>query len=62
MTMPQDFQEEYQLFLRDTGFEDPDPRELLTDLVTRSMEVYPREIAWLSRFIGRLDKARYMAA
>lgn len=62
MTMPQDFQDEYQQFLTETGFKDPDPRSLLMDLVSLSMEVYPKEIAWLSRFLGRLDQASQKAA
>ncbi|QDG79744.1 hypothetical protein FJ695_21275 [Labrenzia sp. PHM005] len=61
MHMPGIFQKEYHAFLLETGFDDPDPQSLLMDLASLSMEVYLREIAWLSDFLGRLEKARQVA-
>jgi len=62
MRVPKAFSEEYQTFLRDTGFDNPDPQSLLMDLASLSMEVYLKEIAWLSDFIGRVQRAKREAA
>lgn len=62
MRVPKAFSEEYQIFLRDTGFDNPDPQALLMDLASLSMDVYLKEIAWLSDFIGRVQKAKREAA
>jgi len=62
MRVPKAFHNEYQTFLRDTGFDNPDPQALLMDLASLSMEVYLKEIVWLSDFIGRVQKAKQEAA
>jgi hypothetical protein len=61
MQMPGALQKEYQMFLLETGFDDPDPQSLLMDLASLSMDVYLKEIIWLSDFLGRLDAARQAA-
>ncbi len=61
MKVPERFHEEYQVFLLETGFDDPDPQSLLMELASLSMEVYLKEIAWLSDFLGRLEKDREVA-
>jgi hypothetical protein len=50
-----------ETFLLETGFDDPDPQTLLMELASLSMEVYLKEIAWLSDFLGRLEKGREVA-
>ncbi len=62
MRVPKAFHDEYQTFLRDTGFDNPDPQALLMDLASLSMEVYLKDIAWLSDFIGRVQQAKQKAA
>lgn len=62
MQVPKAFVEEYQTFLRETGFDNPDPQALLMDLASLSMEVYLKEIAWLSDFIGRIERAKKQRA
>ncbi|MCK7611928.1 hypothetical protein [Roseibium sediminicola] len=62
MRVPKAFSDEYQIFLRDTGFDNPDPQSLLMDLASLSMDVYLKEIAWLSDFIGRVQRAKREAA
>lgn len=56
------FKSEYEIFLRDSGFREPDPQTLLMQLASLSMEVYLKEIAWLSDFIGRLERDRERVA
>ncbi len=58
MHMPCGFRKEYQKFLLEAGFDEPDPQCLLMDLASLSMDVYLKEIAWLSEFLGRLEQAR----
>lgn len=62
MQVPQAFRNEYETFLRDTGFDNQDPQSLLMDLASLSMEVYLKEIAWLSEFIGRIERTKQHAA
>lgn len=62
MRVPKAFKEEYQTFLQETGFDKPNPQALLMDLASLSMEVYLKEIAWLSDFIGRIEQAKKQAA
>lgn len=62
MKLPETFDKEYQDFLVQTGFDEPDPQSLLMDLASLSMDVYLKEIAWLSEFLGRLEEARKAAA
>lgn len=62
MGVPKAFSEEYQTFLRNTGFDNPDPQALLMELASLSMEVYLKEIAWLSDFVGRIQRAKRAAA
>jgi hypothetical protein len=62
MGVPKAFSEEYQTFLRNTGFDNPDPQVLLMELASLSMEVYLKEIAWLSEFVGRIQRAKRAAA
>ncbi|WP_269582741.1 hypothetical protein [Roseibium sp. Sym1] len=62
MRVPKAFSEEYQTFLRDSGFDNEDPQALLMDLASLSMEVYLKDIAWLSDFIGRVQRAKREAA
>ncbi len=62
MLVPKAFRNEYETFLRETGFDNPNPQALLMDLASLSMEVYLKEIAWLSEFIGRIEKAKRAAA
>lgn len=45
----------------ETGHDDPDPQRLLMDLASLSMDVYLKDISWLSDFIGRLEKGRKAA-
>lgn len=61
MHLPELFQEEYQAFLLEAGFDEADPQSLLMDLASLSMDVYLKEIAWLSDFLGRLEKNRHVA-
>ncbi|MTH95847.1 hypothetical protein E1297_07615 [Roseibium sp. RKSG952] len=58
MTIPSAFKNEYALFLRDNGFEYREPQTLLLELASLSMDVYLKEIAWLSEFIGRVEQSR----
>ncbi|WP_428687448.1 hypothetical protein [Roseibium sp.] len=46
----------------ETGLDNPDPQALLMDLASLSMEVYLKEIAWLSEFIGRIERSKRVAA
>jgi hypothetical protein len=62
MRVPKAFSEEYQTFLRESGFDNEDPQALLMDLASLSMEVYLKDIAWLSDFIGRVQRAKKAAA
>jgi hypothetical protein len=62
MRVPKAFTDEYQTFLREAGFDNPDPQALLMELASLSMEVYLKEIAWLSDFIGRVQRAKKQKA
>ncbi|MEM5584070.1 hypothetical protein WNZ15_16525 [Roseibium sp. AS2] len=62
MRVPKAFSEEYQVFLCETGFDNPDPQALLMELASLSMEVYLKEIAFLSDFVGRVQRAKREAA
>lgn len=62
MKVPKAFIDEYQTFLKEAGFDNPNPQALLMELASLSMEVYLKEIAWLSDFIGRIRKANREAA
>lgn len=62
MRVPKAFAEEYSEFLLRSGFDTPDPQALLMELASLSMDVYLKEIAWLSDFIGRVQKARLKVA
>ncbi|WP_305985229.1 hypothetical protein [Roseibium sp. MMSF_3544] len=62
MRVPKSFREEYQTFLQETGFDNPDPQALLMELASLSMEVYLKEIAWLSEFIGKVNRQNHNAA
>ncbi|PVB63293.1 hypothetical protein DCO57_00270 [Labrenzia sp. 011] len=62
MRIPEAFREEYQSFLQETGLENPNPQALLMELASLSMDVYLKEIAWLSDFIGRIERAKREAA
>ncbi|WP_279629122.1 hypothetical protein [Labrenzia sp. 011] len=42
--------------------ENPNPQALLMELASLSMDVYLKEIAWLSDFIGRIERAKREAA
>jgi len=57
MTIPHAFRHEYQKFQAQTGFDHEDPRALLMELASMSLELYIREIVWLSDFVGRVDRA-----
>lgn len=62
MRVPKAFTDEYRTFLREAGFDNPDPQALLMELASLSMEVYLKEIAWLSDFIGRVQRAKKQKA
>ncbi|CTQ61850.1 MAG: hypothetical protein RIE06_23030 [Roseibium album] len=62
MRIPEAYRKEYEVFLQQTGFENPDPQKLLMELASLSMEVYFREIAWLSEFIGKVKQTSVRAA
>ncbi|MET1414991.1 hypothetical protein ABVF61_22145 [Roseibium sp. HPY-6] len=62
MQVPEAFREEYETFLTETGFDNPDPQELLMELASLSMEVYLKEICWLSDFIGKVSQKSHRAA
>ncbi|GAB2187580.1 hypothetical protein LAB1_48900 [Roseibium sp. LAB1] len=62
MRVPKAFSDEYQTFLRQTGLDNPNPQALLMELASLSMEVYLKEIAWLSEFIGKIEQAKKAAA
>ncbi len=62
MRVPKAFSDEYQTFLREAGLDNPNPQALLMELASLSMEVYLKEIAWLSDFIGRVERAKREAA
>ena len=62
MQVPKAFTREYEIFLQETGLDNGDPQALLMELASLSMEVYLKEIAWLSDFIGRVERARQHAA
>ncbi|MGS4988100.1 hypothetical protein ACVDG9_09065 [Roseibium sp. RP-7] len=42
--------------------DNPNPQALLMELASLSMEVYLKEIAWLSEFIGKIERAKKAAA
>lgn len=62
MQVPKALREEYNTFLKETGFDNPDPQALLMELASLSMEVYLKEIAWLSEFIGKVTSNAEEAA
>ncbi len=62
MQLKDAYRKEYEAFLRETGFDNPDPHALLMDLASLSMDVYLKEVVWLSDFIGRLNRAGQRAA
>ncbi|CTQ54316.1 hypothetical protein LP7551_02849 [Roseibium album] len=62
MRVPKAFRNEYETFLRDTGLDNQDPQALLMELASLSMEVYLKEIVWLSDFIGKLERTKRRAA
>lgn len=62
MQVPRAYQEDYREFLEQTGFENENPQALLMELASLSMDVYFREVAWLSDFLGRIEKSRDEAA
>ena len=62
MQVPEAFREEYNTFLKETGFDNPDPQDLLMELASLSMEVYLKEISWLSEFIGKIRQRGDQAA
>ncbi|WP_029062379.1 hypothetical protein [Labrenzia sp. DG1229] len=62
MRIPEAYRKEYEIFLQQAGFENPDPQKLLMELASLSMEVYLREIAWLSEFIGKVKRSSHRAA
>ncbi|MBO6891034.1 MAG: hypothetical protein JJ866_03750 [Roseibium sp.] len=62
MKVPKAFREEYETFLQESGFDNQDPQALLMELASLSMEVYLKEIAWLSEFVGKIEKAKQAAA
>ena len=62
MKVPKAFSDEYRSFLLEAGLDNPNPQALLMELASLSMEVYLREIAWLSDFIGRIERAKRAAA
>ncbi|WP_299471725.1 hypothetical protein [uncultured Roseibium sp.] len=62
MQVPEAFSEEYDTFLKETGFDNPDPQDLLMELASLSMEVYLKEISWLSEFIGKVRQKAHQAA
>lgn len=62
MTIPRHMKAEYQRFLLENGFDQSDPQALLLDLASLSMDVYLKEIVWLSDFIGRIQQTRRQVA
>ena len=62
MRIPSAFETEYRNFLRGSGFEEADPRALLSELASRDLSIYVREVYWLSDFIGRLEQETGRAA
>lgn len=62
MRVPKGCRQEYDTFLFETGFDNPDPQALLMELASLSMEVYLKEIAWLSEFIGKVEQEANRAA
>lgn len=62
MQVPKALRVEYETFLRESGHDSQDPQALLTDLASFSMEVYLKEISWLSDFIGRIERTGEQAA
>ena len=62
MQVPKAFSEEYQSFLQESGLDNPNPQALLMELASLSMDVYLKEIAWLSDFIGKIERAKKAAA
>jgi hypothetical protein len=62
MRVPKAFRNEYETFLRDTGFDNQDPQALLMELASLSMSVYLKDIAWLSDFIGKVERTKRQAA
>jgi len=62
MQVPHAFRHEYQRFLDRTGFDHDDPQGLLMELASISLDLYIREIVWLSDFLGRVEQAKGQAA
>ncbi|MTI46180.1 hypothetical protein JM93_00170 [Roseibium hamelinense] len=62
MTIPKALRAEYEDFLKANGFDKQHPQELLLELASLSMEVYLKEIAWLSDFIGRMEDHKRQVA
>lgn len=62
MQVPAAFTEEYQDFLEATGLTGPDPQALLMELASISLDVYIKEVVWLSDFIGRIQLSKNAAA
>lgn len=58
MQVPRAHQNDYREFLERTGFQNEDPQALLMELASLSMDVYFREVAWLTEFLGRIEKTR----
>ncbi|GGB56707.1 hypothetical protein GCM10011316_31060 [Roseibium aquae] len=55
MHIPHALRPEYRAFLNRTGFDNDNPQALLMELASISLELYIREVAWLSDFLGRIE-------
>ncbi|WP_150523488.1 hypothetical protein [Roseibium sediminis] len=62
MQVPRTLQKDYREFLERTGFQNENPQALLMELASLSMDVYFREVAWLSEFLGKVKESRDRAA
>lgn len=62
MQVPRTLQKDYREFLERTGFQNENPQALLMELASLSMDVYFREVAWLSDFLGKVKESRDRAA
>lgn len=62
MQVPRTLQKDYREFLERTGFQNDNPQALLMELASLSMDVYFREVAWLSDFLGKIKESRDKAA
>ena len=62
MQVPRTLQKDYREFLERTGFQNDNPQALLMELASLSMDVYFREVAWLSDFLGKIKESRDRAA